>query len=98
MVRDSTISHPKSKKSVSFADVVKSGKATKKFSADELKALKLKTPDQYTLVGQSIPQIDIPSKTNGTAKYGIDTFLPGMVYGKIVMPPGALRRDGEIGR
>ena len=87
VVRDSTISHPKSKKSVSFADVVKSGKATKKFSADELKALKLKTPDQYTLVGQSIPQIDIPSKTNGTAKYGIDTFLPGMVYGKIVMPP-----------
>lgn len=87
VVRDSTISHPKSKKSVSFAEVVKSGKATKKFSADELKALKLKTPDQYTLVGQSIPQIDIPSKTNGTAKYGIDTFLPGMVYGKIVMPP-----------
>lgn len=87
VVRDSTISHAKSKKSVSFADVVKSGKATRKFSADELKALKLKTPDQYTLVGQSIPQIDIPSKTNGTAKYGIDTFLPGMVYGKIVMPP-----------
>ncbi|MFT6670756.1 MAG: isoquinoline 1-oxidoreductase [Afipia broomeae] len=87
VVRDSTISHPKSKKSLTFAEIVKSGKATKKFSADELKALKLKTPDQYTLVGQSIPQIDIPSKTNGTAKYGIDTFLPGMVYGKIVMPP-----------
>ncbi|HAO39474.1 MAG TPA: xanthine dehydrogenase family protein molybdopterin-binding subunit, partial [Afipia sp.] len=87
VVRDSTISHPKSKKSLTFAEIVKSGKATRKFSADELKALKLKTPDQYTLVGQSIPQIDIPSKTNGTAKYGIDTFLPGMVYGKIVMPP-----------
>ena len=87
VVRDSRISHPKSKKSLSFAEVVKSGKATKKFSADELKALKLKAPDQYTLVGQSIPQIDIPAKTNGTAKYGIDTFLPGMVYGKIVMPP-----------
>lgn len=87
VVRESRISHAKSKKSLSFAEIVKSGKATKKFSADDLKALKLKTPDQYTLVGQSIPQIDIPSKTNGTAKYGIDTFLPGMVYGKIVMPP-----------
>ncbi len=87
VVRDSRISHAKSKKSLSFAEIVKGGKATKKFSADDLKALKLKTPDQYTLVGQSIPQIDIPSKTNGTAKYGIDTFLPGMVYGKIVMPP-----------
>ncbi|MBB5052234.1 isoquinoline 1-oxidoreductase [Afipia massiliensis] len=87
VVRDSRISHPKSKKSLTFAEIVKGGKATKTFTADELKALKLKTPDQYTLVGQSIPQLDIPSKTNGTAKYGIDTFLPGMVYGKIVMPP-----------
>ncbi len=87
VVRDSRISHPKSKKSLTFAEIVKGGKATKTFTADELKALKLKTPDQYTLVGQSVPQLDIPSKTNGTAKYGIDTFLPGMVYGKIVMPP-----------
>ncbi|MEH2480848.1 isoquinoline 1-oxidoreductase beta subunit [Nitrobacteraceae bacterium AZCC 2146] len=86
-VRDSVISHPKLKKSLSFADVVKSGKATKTFTPDELKAVKLKTPDQYTMIGVSVPQIDIPSKTNGTAKYGIDTFLPGMVYGKIVMPP-----------
>ncbi|MCF2521524.1 molybdopterin cofactor-binding domain-containing protein [Bradyrhizobium sp. G127] len=87
VVRDSAISHPKSNKSLTFAQIVKSGKATKTFTPDDLKALKLKTPDQYTLVGHSIPQIDIPSKTNGSAKYGIDAFLPGMVYGKIVMPP-----------
>ena len=34
-----------------------------------------------------MPQIDIPFKVNGTAKYGIDTMLPGMVYGRIVTPP-----------
>src|SRR4051794_2785888 len=87
VVRDSTISHPKSKKSMSFADIVKSGKATKTFTPEELKALKLKSPDQYTMIGVSVPQLDIPSKVNGTAKYGIDVMLPGMVYGKIVMPP-----------
>jgi isoquinoline 1-oxidoreductase subunit beta len=87
VVRDSTISHPKSKKSMSFADIVKSGKATKTFTPDELKALKLKTPDQYTLVGVSVPQLDIPSKTDGTAKYGIDVSVPGMVHGAIVTPP-----------
>ena len=86
-VKDSVISHAKSKKSMTFADVVKSGKATKTFTPDELKAIKLKTPDQYTMIGVSVPQLDIPSKTNGTAKYGIDVMLPGMVYGKIVMPP-----------
>jgi isoquinoline 1-oxidoreductase beta subunit len=87
VVRDSVISHPKSKKSMSFADIVKSGKATKTFTPDELKAIKLKTPDQYTMIGVSVPQLDIPSKTNGTAKYGIDVMLPGMVYGKVVTPP-----------
>ena len=87
VVRDSVITHPKSKKSMTFAEVVKSGKATKTFTPDDLKAIKLKTPDQYTMIGVSVPQLDIPSKTNGTAKYGIDVMLPGMVYGKVVMPP-----------
>ncbi|MGY3441377.1 molybdopterin cofactor-binding domain-containing protein [Bradyrhizobium sp. USDA 4473] len=87
VVRASTISHPKSKKSMSFAEIVKSGKATKTFTADDLKAIKLKTPDQYTMIGISVPQLDIPFKVNGTAKYGIDTMLPGMVYGALVTPP-----------
>ena len=59
----------------------------KAYTADELKAIVLKTPDQYTMIGKELPQLDIPFKVNGTAKYGIDTFLPGMVYGRIVTPP-----------
>jgi CO/xanthine dehydrogenase Mo-binding subunit len=86
-VRDSVITHAKSKKSKTFAEVVKSGKVTKTLTPDELKAIKLKAPDQYTMIGVSVPQLDIPFKVNGTAKYGIDTFLPGMVYGKLVLPP-----------
>jgi len=87
VVRESTVTNPKSKKSMTFAEIVKSGKTTKTFTPDELKAIKLKTPDQYTMIGVSVPQLDIPSKTNGTAKYGIDVMLPGMVYGKVVTPP-----------
>jgi CO/xanthine dehydrogenase Mo-binding subunit len=87
VVRDSVISNPKTRKSTTFAEIVKSGKITKTFTPDELKAIKLKTPDQYTMIGVSVPQLDIPSKTNGTAKYGIDVMLPGMVYGAVVTPP-----------
>jgi CO/xanthine dehydrogenase Mo-binding subunit len=87
VVRNSVVSHPKSKKSMTFAEIVKSGKITKTFTPDELKAIKLKTADQYTMIGVSVPQLDIPPKTNGTAKYGIDVMLPGMVYGKVVTPP-----------
>jgi isoquinoline 1-oxidoreductase subunit beta len=84
---NSRVAHGKSGKSVSFGEIVKSGKATKAFSADELKAIALKTPDQYVYIGKELPQLDIPLKVNGAAKYGIDTFLPGMVYGRIVTPP-----------
>ncbi len=87
LARDSTIVDKASKKSVSFGDIVASGKANKTFTPDELKAIKLKTPDQYVLIGQSVPQLDIPAKVRGAAKYGIDAFLPGMVYGRPVSPP-----------
>ncbi|QHO73257.1 aldehyde dehydrogenase [Bradyrhizobium sp. CCBAU 051011] len=87
VVRNSTVAHTKSKKQMSFADIVKSGKVTKTFTPDELKAIKLKTPDQYTMIGVSVPQLDIPPKVNGTAKYGIDVMLPGMAYGKVITPP-----------
>ena len=50
------------------------------------------------MIGVSVPQLDIPSKTNGTAKYGIDVMLPGMVYGKIVTPPVRYGATVEVGR
>ncbi|GAN77872.1 xanthine dehydrogenase family protein molybdopterin-binding subunit [Acidisphaera rubrifaciens] len=77
----------KSGKKLPFGKIVAGGKANKVFTADELKAIKLKTADQYTIIGHSVPQLDIPPKTNGTAKYGIDAFAPGMVYGMPVTPP-----------
>ncbi len=84
---NSQVIHTKTGKKVSYAKIVADGKAGKVWTVDELKAIKLKTPDQYTLVGQSVPQLDIPPKTNGTAKYGIDAMVPGMLYGKPVVPP-----------
>ena len=97
VVADSRVTDKKSGKSISFADIVKGGVgpgqkpvkvwSTKVFSTDELKTIKLKTPDQYTLIGRDLPQLDIPFKVNGTAKYSIDATLPGMVYGRIVTPP-----------
>jgi isoquinoline 1-oxidoreductase subunit beta len=84
---NSQVIHSKTGKRVSYAKIVSDGKASKVWTADELKAIKLKTPDQYTLVGQSVPQLDVPPKINGTAKFGIDAAVPGMLYGKPVIPP-----------
>ncbi|HZB92659.1 MAG TPA: molybdopterin cofactor-binding domain-containing protein [Stellaceae bacterium] len=85
--QNSRVHHDKSNKSVSYAQIVAGGKARKVWSPDELKAITLKTREQRTLVGRSVPQLDVPPKTNGTAVYGIDVFLPGMAYGKLALPP-----------
>ncbi len=84
---DSRVMHSGSSKWISYAKIVASGKANKVWSADELKAITLKTPASYKFVTKSVPSIDIPGKTNGTVKYGIDAHLPGMLYGRTKVPP-----------
>jgi isoquinoline 1-oxidoreductase subunit beta len=56
---------------------------------------KLKTPEQFRLIGQSLPRLDTPLKINGSAVYGIDIAVPGMVQAAIAACPvfgGRLKR------
>jgi isoquinoline 1-oxidoreductase beta subunit len=85
---NSRVMHKKSGKSVTYAALVASGKLDRTFSADDLKKIKLKDSKHYKLVGNPhVKAIDIPAKVNGTAKYGLDMFVPDMVYAKIARPP-----------
>lgn len=45
--------------------------------------VKLKKIEDYEIIGQSIPRIDIPNKINGSAVFGMDVKLQGMVYATI---------------
>ena len=47
----------------------------------------IKTPEQYTLMGKLVPRLDVPLKINGTAKFGIDTRIDGMVYAAVTACP-----------
>ncbi len=47
----------------------------------------IKTPDQYTFLGTSVQRLDTPLKVNGTATFGIDVRLPGMVYAAVMSHP-----------
>jgi isoquinoline 1-oxidoreductase subunit beta len=41
-------------------------------------------PDsQFRLIGKTLPRFDIPAKVDGSADYGLDIRLPGMVYAVI---------------
>lgn len=49
---------------------------------------KLKTPDEYKLMGnESVQRKDIPAKVNGTAQFGMDIVLPGMKYATVKAAP-----------
>jgi isoquinoline 1-oxidoreductase subunit beta len=47
----------------------------------------LKDRKNWTLLGQAIARPDIPSKTNGSAQFGIDVRLPGMLFARVRMAP-----------
>jgi isoquinoline 1-oxidoreductase beta subunit len=49
----------------------------------------IKTPDQFTFIGKPQPRIDVPRKVDGSAKFGIDTQLPDMVFAAIMACPVA---------
>ena len=87
MAANSTVAHGPSGRSVTYADIVSGGNISRTFTEDELKALPLKRFGEYNIVGRSVPALDIPAKTDGSARFGIDVFVPGMVYGKLVTPP-----------
>jgi isoquinoline 1-oxidoreductase subunit beta len=74
-------------RSIGYGDIIQQVEINRKFAyPDDFKSIMLKAPGTYTIIGKSIPALDIPAKTDGQAKYGIDVFLPDMVYGALVIP------------
>jgi isoquinoline 1-oxidoreductase beta subunit len=43
----------------------------------------IKTPGQFTFIGKPMPRIDVVHKIDGTALFGIDAKVPGMVFAAI---------------
>lgn len=74
-------------RSISYAEIVRRGKLARQYTPEQLKAIVLKTAQQRSLVGQAVQALDIPSKTDGTARYGIDAHIDGMLYARPKIPP-----------
>ena len=49
--------------------------------------VQLKDPKNFELIGKPIKRLDTPLKLNGTAEFGIDVKLPGMMTAVIARPP-----------
>src|SRR3954454_19920365 len=49
----------------------------------------VKATSAYSIVGQSVPRVDLPAKATGELVYVHDVRIPGMLHGRAVRPPYA---------
>lgn len=75
---NATVIHSVSGKKLGYGELAE---AASKLEAP--KSPKLKDAKDFKILGKSAPRPDVPMKVNGTAKFGIDASVPGMVYASI---------------
>lgn len=49
--------------------------------------VKLKPPKDFKIIGKATKRLDTPAKINGTAQFGLDVYLPGMLTVVIARSP-----------
>lgn len=78
-VRDSFVLHAPTDRRLAFGELVQ--------AAARLPEPKEPVLRKGSLVGTSVPRVDVPSKVDGSARYGVDVRLAGMLYAAIRQAP-----------
>ncbi len=76
--------HTPSGKKAGFGDLVAAAAEQPLPAKDEVR---LKNPEQFRYIGKGVPIVDLKNICTGTAIYGFDARVPGMVYASIERPP-----------
>jgi isoquinoline 1-oxidoreductase subunit beta len=79
--------HAKSKRRIGYGEIA--AFATVPAELPRIGADDLTKPSQFKLIGRAdIGRLDVPAKVNGSAAYGIDVSVPGMVHACVLEAPG----------
>ena len=81
-VKDGVITHKSTGRTLRYGQIAEKAAAIK-LPAEP----KIKTPDQYTLLKKPTKLLDTPLKVDGSATYGIDVRVPGMLYAAVKASP-----------
>ena len=92
IAQKSTVVHRTSGRSVSYSSLID---RVGNRPLPESKMVRLKDPKEFTLIGKAQPHLDIPAKVQGSACFGLDIRLPGMVYAVVAQCPTL---DGSLVR
>ena len=89
----SVVTHAASGRTLRYGELAADA-ATIKLKAEPA----IKTPDKFTFIGKPMPRIDVVHKIDGSAKFGIDAKVEGMVFAAInacPVPGGKLKSVDE---
>ncbi len=79
-------------RSVRYAELL----AQQHVALDLLLSTAVKAPEDYRVVGTSVPRVDIPAKVTGELTFVHDMRVPGMLHGRVVRPPYAGADHGDF--
>ena len=74
-------------RSISYGEIITHGDMRRNYTPEQLDKMPIKTPVERRLIGKNTTALDIPSKTNGSARYGIDAAIDGMIFARPKIPP-----------
>ena len=81
----SRVVHAPSGRSLSYGQIA--GFAEVPDSLPEVPESDYKPRSEYRYLGTDVPRIDVPAKVDGSAEFGIDVQVPGMVYAAVLRTP-----------
>jgi isoquinoline 1-oxidoreductase beta subunit len=81
----SVVVHKASNRRIGYGEIA--GFATAPAELPKIEDKDLKPKANFRLIGKDVPRVELPTKVNGTAKYGMDAQVPGMVYAAVLQSP-----------
>jgi isoquinoline 1-oxidoreductase beta subunit len=88
-IANGIVSHP-SGRSAGFGELARDAVATPPGN------VKLKDRKEWKVIGRPAPRPDVPAKTDGSARFGIDVRLPGMKYAVLRLSPAVGGSPGRV--
>jgi isoquinoline 1-oxidoreductase subunit beta len=76
--------HTKSSRKAGYGELVE---AAEKLPLPDQEKVPLKDPSKFEVIGHPTARVDVPSKVNGSAQFGIDVRVPDMVFAVVARCP-----------
>jgi isoquinoline 1-oxidoreductase beta subunit len=76
--------HAKSSRQASYGELAD---AAEKLPRPDPEKVPLKDASKFEVIGHPVPRVDVPSKVNGSAQFGLDVRVPEMVFAVVARCP-----------